>query len=209
MCKTPLTSVVEQNAAVKLQNCSVDFDTSADFISSGGGEEEWVFMFGWTAPLAIRSLSFSAGMNQLVVSALEAHVIIIISPHRIRVEFHVAWLGHALPCVHLLDASPQVVPYLVQAYLSQSVGVLGPVWRHRSARSSPLPTEQCPPFPAPVSVAPPAPLLGWFLSWLALLSECAVHLAAAAALQEAGRRMWDGMQSHSARLGGAVCHSST
>lgn len=66
----------------------------------------------------------------------------------IRVEFHVAWLGHALPCVHLLDASPQVVPYLVEAYLFQSVGVLGPVWRHRRGPvlAAPLPTEQYPPF---------------------------------------------------------------
>lgn len=118
--------------------------------------------------------------------------------HRIRVEFHVTWLGHALPCVHLLDASPQVVPYLVQAYLFQSVGVLGPVWRHRRAPlSSPLPTEQFPPFPAPASVLPPAPLLGWFLAWLALVSECAVHLAAAVALWEAGCQLWDGMRSHS------------
>lgn len=46
---------------------------------------------------------------------------------RIRVELHVAGLGHALPRVHLLDTSPQVIPYLVQPYLSESVGVLGPV----------------------------------------------------------------------------------
>lgn len=80
-----------------------------------------------------------------------------IRPHRIRVEFHVAWLGHALPCVHLLDASPQVVPYLVQAYLSQSVGVLGPVWRHREARR--VLASRCRSMPsscpAPVSVGPP------------------------------------------------------
>ena len=30
---------------VKLQNCSVDHDTSPDFISSGGGEEDLVFIF--------------------------------------------------------------------------------------------------------------------------------------------------------------------
>lgn len=49
---------------------------------------------------------------------------------RIRVEFHVARLGHALPRVHLLDSSPQVVPDLVQADLSQSMRILGPVRRH-------------------------------------------------------------------------------
>lgn len=132
-------------------------------------------------------------------------------PLRIRVEFHVAWLGHALPCVHLLDTSPQVVPYLVQAYLSQSVGVLGPVWRHCGAPRPLLssPDRTVPSLSCSGERWPPAPLLSWFLSWLALLSECAVHLVATAELREAGCRSWDRMQSHSANLGGAVCHSST
>ena len=30
---------------VELQNCSVDYDTSPDFISSGGGEDDRGYMF--------------------------------------------------------------------------------------------------------------------------------------------------------------------
>lgn len=103
----------------------------------------------------------------------------IYNPHsRIRVEFHVARLGHALPCVNLLDARPQVVPYLVQAYLFQSVGVLGPVRRHRGARVLSLANNAL-----PVLSPRSAPCLVSVLA-LALLSECAVHRAAA--LREAG-----------------------
>lgn len=36
----------------KLQNCSVSYNTSPDFISSsGGGEDDWVHINVWTAPL--------------------------------------------------------------------------------------------------------------------------------------------------------------
>ena len=41
--------------------------------------------------------------------------------------FHVSGLGHALSGVHLLDASSEVVPDLVEADLLESVGVLTPV----------------------------------------------------------------------------------
>lgn len=65
---------------------------------------------------------------------------------RIRVELHVARPGHALPRVHQLDSSPQVIPYLVQAYLFQSVRVLGPVRRHGGAPRPLLsPTRSCSP----------------------------------------------------------------
>ena len=38
---------------VKLQNCSVDYHTSPDFISTGGGEEDWVLLSLWTVPLNV------------------------------------------------------------------------------------------------------------------------------------------------------------
>ncbi len=49
---------------------------------------------------------------------------------RIRVELHVAWLGHALAGVHLLDSCPQIIPDLVQPDLLQTVRGLGPVRWH-------------------------------------------------------------------------------
>lgn len=78
---------------------------------------------------------------------------VIKSTNWIRVELHVAWLGHTLPRVHLLDTSPQVIPYLVQTYLSESMRVLGPVWWHAGAPYGlfPLPWATV---PAPVSVGP-------------------------------------------------------
>lgn len=134
--------------------------------------------------------------------------------HRIRVEFHVAWLGHALPRVHLLDASPQVVPYLVQAYLFQSVWVLGPIWRHRGGaqcplRSLPMPSLSC----SSERVLLPLRLLSfaWFRSQLprSFLRVWSPSGDDGGGLGKLSSVMWDGKGSHSARLGGAVCHSST
>lgn len=79
---------------------------------------------------------------------------------RIRVELHVARLGHALPRVHLLDTSPQVVPDLVQTYLSESMRVLGPVRRHAGAPVWPGSSPLSATVPAPVSVGP-ARILSW------------------------------------------------
>ena len=88
----------------------------------------------------------------------------------IRVEFHVASLGHALPRVHLLDPGPQVIPDLVQPDLFQSVGILGPVGRH-SVTLLRLPTM--PSFSLLLlSLAPPSPRL------VVVLSSCCSALRA-------------------------------
>ena len=48
-----------------LQNCSVDYNTSPDFISSGGGEEDWVVHIWLNCSFKVRSV------NQLIVSVGE------------------------------------------------------------------------------------------------------------------------------------------
>lgn len=64
---------------------------------------------------------------QLLPPLIPIHPVV---PGKIRIEFHVAWLSHALACIDLLYSCSQVIPDLVQPNLFEPVGVLAPVGWH-------------------------------------------------------------------------------
>lgn len=133
----------------------------------------------------------------------------------IRVEFHVAGLGHALPGVHLLDPGAQVVPDLVKSDLLQPMGVLGPAGRHLAHTpldaSSPSKKKEG---KTPedhlflllwASRFPPSPQL--LSPGRESFSPCAETGAAACRAYYATSRLVRWLQFHSVHLGGAVCHT--